>query len=795
MTPSRENHEFLAAESSSPDQASCSYFVDKTFERTAEEADLMRSAILQYNLDATESDNLELGNRPVANEWDNLLGKTQLFPIYEDVDGDDDAVLSESSEKPAEGSSIVSSTMMDPINSVQPLPIGETGQQFVKGSRNGLLSDEFRFDGDGKIEFYTDEPGRFEPRKGYQMTVSQVDDVTAAVVYEPEEPMDVSQIDTKFFLRNFSHRHGKKNIPCAPTPSALAIAQAELWKKHRKPVSSFASNDSDSEENSVEQQTIRHASPTPPAVQQNVATEESHSNTMDDRHHSQWLRRVPDVKKLEMPQNSLAALANRMNINLPQLRLKNRDENLDHNQSILMSALAKSAQKVATPLSESFTSPPVQPMFDGTQYLSAHSQVNLTPSSPPKVAEIDPNSELRHNNISAISITNTAKRGPRAEEMIQRICDAFSASPKFNGNTLKDCELPPYSYKERVLSRDFENKFHPIVSEPEPFVNRSPLASAAKSSSLDTQYSDKKCTSSSSASSKYSPDSLTEHKEVPKRPETHSTMTNGINDSFGWRQLSMELARTIQKISEPITEQNQRLENLLHHQLNQSAALEDDARIQRELQQMSIRAQVGMMQALEKNERRSDHPRCEIAKFEGDRAYYPIFKNMFEEQFKHDSEATKYKHLRNLVRGEAARHINYIDGGSGGYAMMWRLLDKEYLPKWNVGTECLIEAAKLSKPLHDDIASLTEFYMHSRRIHVIMGRQNMSDDLMKSLLATLVGRLDPTSALQYSTISPYMNPNDDMDIFIEYLKNRINSLEIAKQLSKETTSTAFATTR
>lgn len=113
------------------------------------------------------------------------------------------------------------------------------------------------------------------------------------------------------------------------------------------------------------------------------------------------------------------------------------------------------------------------------------------------------------------------------------------------------------------------------------------------------------------------------------------------------------------------------------------------SRSQLRAQTRNAEANAKLLLALEQREQRGEQPKLEINKFDGDKSYYNIFKQMFESTFGYASESVKYKHLRNLVKGEAACHINFIDPGPGGYGAMWLALDKEYLPKHSVGTECL----------------------------------------------------------------------------------------------------------
>lgn len=254
-------------------------------------------------------------------------------------------------------------------------------------------------------------------------------------------------------------------------------------------------------------------------------------------------------------------------------------------------------------------------------------------------------------------------------------------------------------------------------------------------------------------------------------------------DVQAWEMIRGLLTETVRTINEPLHEQNRRMADLIQMQMNQTARLEDLNTSRYDTHLMQAEASARLLRAMERKELRGEQPKLEITKFDGtDKSYYQIFKQTFEDTFGQSNESIKYRHLRNLIIGKAARHISFIDSGPGGYALMWRVLDKEYLPKRSACVESLCEASKVLRPKMNDDDSLREFYMTAKRIYFTMRRAQGGNEAMQLLHAALKERLDQASADVYADQVAYINPDETMEDFIDFLKNRIESLDTKKRI-------------
>lgn len=78
--------------------------------------------------------------------------------------------------------------------------------------------------------------------------------------------------------------------------------------------------------------------------------------------------------------------------------------------------------------------------------------------------------------------------------------------------------------------------------------------------------------------------------------------------------------------------------------------------------------------------------------------------------------------------------------------------------------------------------------MNVNRIYTIMSRRNMNDESFHSLHTALVERLDEASAQAYQDSLPFYNPDEKMDKFVEYLRNRVKTLETKQRKKSESSS-------
>lgn len=151
---------------------------------------------------------------------------------------------------------------------------------------------------------------------------------------------------------------------------------------------------------------------------------------------------------------------------------------------------------------------------------------------------------------------------------------------------------------------------------------------------------------------------------IPSRPAP----TPPVSPQY--QELKFVLDQALQGISKPMLEQNKKHTQMLEETSHNS----------------TIRQQ--------ENTLAKDLPKIQITSFNGDKANYLIFKQMFLEAYDQQSDKIKFRHLRSLLKLDAFERIAHIQPGPRGYTEIWEVLDKQYLSNINLAQMALWKRRK-----------------------------------------------------------------------------------------------------
>lgn len=596
----------------------------------------------------------------------------------------------------------------------------------LKGDMEGLFENEHRYDLENHIEFITCFPERFGNREGFHRSeMKKEGEDLVAVKFTAEEPLNMKNFKSSFFIGDSppTIQSCEHNVHTKVAQLCSDIVSRETFVSHPNTITSEAQTNIDT-----------HRIPSTPFQLSNAA----------------WLNRVEDVKKLNLETqnpdrcNQKKAAAS----DVDKLTLLSINRRSKH--KILMERARTAHQKTLDILRFGSENP-------GQEIIASTEQRPVfPPPNAPTYAQVCQSTPILTSNDKPVSFIRNSISG------------IFSTTPRSSKVDALPAELENHVATSPQLSKLRENaNLQNLLSSSE----AAPVASQPLDLVINIDDEDSTNLPNSSLSTPSSDTS------VPA-----GTARMGTPTDHEWEEIRRLLTATVQTINEPLHEQNRRMADLIQMQLNQTARLEELSNSRHDTHLMNAEASAQLLRAMERKEVHGDRPKLEITKFEGDKSYYQIFKKMFEDTFGHSNESIKYRHLRNLVVGKAAKHISFIDSGPGGYELMWRVLDKEYFPKRSACVESLCEASKVPRPKINDVESLRDFYITVKRIYFTVKRTQRGNEALQLLHAAVKERLDQASANVYADQVAYINPDETMENFIDFLKNRIESLETKQQL-------------
>jgi hypothetical protein len=171
----------------------------------------------------------------------------------------------------------------------------------------------------------------------------------------------------------------------------------------------------------------------------------------------------------------------------------------------------------------------------------------------------------------------------------------------------------------------------------------------------------------------------------------------------------------------------------------------------------------------------SHTPKYIIPNFYGDRQEYRQFIQMVKAAFEKCDEKQKLLGLLSHLRDTPKKLLATLDIKAENYPKALNILERQYGSQYTDGIDAVIASKHLKPPTPYDVKSLTQYIIECNSI-----LSNCGDDNKKAVFGLFINSLDNVSALEYSKVHKLINPDQDVNLLMDWLNDRVCFLSGAR---------------